>query len=189
MNTAALARLANLERLVELRWPADPEDDAEVAASQQRSGIEIAGPLESDGTLQVRVAADSIGALRDAWSGICSLHEEVMGKASPVNPAVACEIKSRKLAFDVKQRALKHADSALAELRVATKEVEAAVVRKATPARMREDVAGAILAGEVRSWVRSHPDRERMRLVETAIGAGDAKVVVPCLEMPEGGGW
>ncbi len=146
--------------------------------------IEIGAPVESDGTLPLRVSADALDALRDAWSGICLLHREVMGKVSPVNPEVACQIKSRKLAFDQKQRALKHADGALAELRAAMKETEAALTKKTIPPRGQGDLVGELRAQETRAWLRGLAAGDRQRLVAQAIAVDDVATVSAALERP-----
>src|SRR5687767_15156808 len=114
----------------------------------------IGVPLESDGSLPLRISADAIDACRGAWSGICLLHEEVMGKVSVLNPEPAAQLKSRKLAFEQQQRALRHADGALGEIRAEVRQVEDRLRQKTVPVRGQGDLAGALVAGEIRGWLR-----------------------------------
>jgi hypothetical protein len=132
----------------------------------------------------MKVAAGAVDSCREAWSAICQLHTGVMSKTSPLLPEVGQQLKSRKIAHERQQAALKRCDAALGEVRVAMQETETAIRCKTVPPRRPDDLSGALVASEVRSWLRSLPQHERVGAVEKAITAGDAKVVAACLELP-----
>ena len=163
--------------------PLRPPSPARAKASVL--GVEIGAEIASDGTLPLRCAADAIATARAIWEAACTMYAEQMAKVSPVVTEVAAQLKSRDFFFAAKQRSLKQADAALAEIRIEEKQVEERIRRATLPLRAQGDLAGAILAGEVRGWLRAAPEAQRLSLVERAIGAGDVRVVAAALEMPE----
>ena len=58
---------------------------SEPRGKEPQLSVLVAPPLESDGTLPVRVAADAIDACRTAWASVCALHTEILSKVSPLN--------------------------------------------------------------------------------------------------------
>jgi hypothetical protein len=146
--------------------------------------IEVGPALASDGTLALRVASDAVGAARDAWSAICLLHEEVIGKVGPLNTEAAAQLKSRRLAHDQLMRALRRADAALAEIRVEQKELEGAIQRKTVPPRDKSDLAAAVLSMEIRAMLRQTSERDRFARIERAINQGNVAIVGAALEQP-----
>ncbi len=139
--------------------------------------------MASDGTVAGKLAAEAIEACRQSWAATCEQYEAELRKVSPVHTEAAALLRSRRFAYDVKQRSLKFADQALAELRVATKEIEAEITHKTVPPRGRDDLVGELRAAEVRTWLR-RPKTERYKLVAQAIGAGDVVTVAAALERP-----
>ena len=73
-------------------------------------------------------------------------------------------MKSREWFYAAKQRTLKQCDAALGEIRKEVKEVEVKIYRATIPPRAQGDVAGAIMASEVRAWLRAASESERLSL-------------------------
>ena len=94
-------------------------------------------------------------------------------------------LKSRKLAHELKQVALRQADAALAALRVETKELERRIAMKTMPVPAKDDLTGALADQELRAWLRGLPAPERQREISRAIGREDAAMMSAALARPE----
>jgi hypothetical protein len=157
------------------------------AISRTRPPIlaEIGPELQHDGSPVLSIAADAVELARTTWTATCTHYEEAVGKVSPLHTREAALIATRRFSYEAKQKALRRVDASLAEIRVASREVENAIQRKrGLQPRARDDITGELRAAEIRSWLRSQPENQRMSLVERAIGAGDATVVAAALELP-----
>ena len=153
-------------------------------ATEVMLGVEIGGTIESDGTLPLRCAADALDAARETWAAACTVHAEALGKVNALHTEASALLRSRAFFRDARQRTLRACDAALAEIRVEQKELEGKIARATVPPRARDDFAGAVMAGEIRSFLRGLNDVERMSALERAIGAGNAEIMAAALHQP-----
>ena len=147
-------------------------------------GVEIGAEITDDGTLPLKTAAGAITSCRETWRGACTLHAQLMGKVSPLTPEPAQQIRSRAWFFASKQRSLRAADAALAEIRTEQKTVDEKIARATVPPIARENFAGAVLASEIRSFLRSLNDAERLSTLERAIAGNNVEVMGAASSVP-----